>query len=200
MSLLKSFKSSFKSTEKDLTITQFLNLCKKDSSVYSSPAERMLKAIGEPELVSTKDDPRLSRIHSNKVIKRYPSFSDFYGMEDTIEQIVSFFKHAAQGLEEKKQVLYLLGPVGGGKSSLAERLKQLMENNYVYVLVANGEINICKKGTPLVILTILSYTSLYLISIVKKATVLPCKNLLTAIFTLIIDFPLPLLPPSITSS
>ena len=31
------------------------------------------------------------------------------------------------GLEEKKQILYLLGPVGGGKSSLAERLKQLME-------------------------------------------------------------------------
>ena len=141
MSLLKSFKNSFKSTEKDLTITQFLNLCKEDSSIYSSPAERMLKAIGEPEMVSTKDDPRLSRIHSNKVIKRYPSFNDFYGMEDTIEQIVSFFKHAAQGLEEKKQVLYLLGPVGGGKSSLAERLKQLMENNYVYVLVANGEMS-----------------------------------------------------------
>ncbi len=44
-------------------------------------------------------------------------------MEDSIEQIVSYFKHAAQGLEEKKQILYLLGPVGGGKSSLADRLK-----------------------------------------------------------------------------
>ena len=44
-------------------------------------------------------------------------------MEDAIEQIVAFFKHAAQGLEEKKQILYLLGPVGGGKSSIAERLK-----------------------------------------------------------------------------
>ncbi len=44
-------------------------------------------------------------------------------MEEAIEQIVAFFKHAAQGLEEKKQILYLLGPVGGGKSSIAERLK-----------------------------------------------------------------------------
>jgi serine protein kinase len=35
----------------------------------------------------------------------------------------TYLKHAAQGLEEKKQILYLLGPVGGGKSSLAERLK-----------------------------------------------------------------------------
>ena len=48
-------------------------------------------------------------------------------MEETIERIVGFFSHAAQGLEERKQILYLLGPVGGGKSSLAERLKTLME-------------------------------------------------------------------------
>jgi serine protein kinase len=55
-------------------------------------------------------------------------------MEEPIEQIVSFLKHAAQGLEEKKQILYLLGPVGGGKSSLAERLKSLMEKVPFYAL------------------------------------------------------------------
>ena len=46
-------------------------------------------------------------------------------MESTIERIVGYFKYAAQGLEEARQILYLLGPVGGGKSSLAERLKHL---------------------------------------------------------------------------
>ena len=45
-------------------------------------------------------------------------------MEDTIERIVGYFRYASQGLEERKQILYLLGPVGGGKSSLAERLKK----------------------------------------------------------------------------
>ena len=60
-------------------------------------------------------------------------------MEDTIEQIVSFFRHAAQGLEEKKQILYLLGPVGGGKSSLAEKLKSLMEQEPFYAI----------KGSPI---------------------------------------------------
>ena len=60
-------------------------------------------------------------------------------MEDSIEQIVSYLKHAAQGLEEKKQVLYLLGPVGGGKSSLAEKLKALMQKMPIY----------CIKGSPL---------------------------------------------------
>ena len=77
----------------------------------------------------------------NRSIKRYPTFSDFYGMEETIERIVGFFKHAAQGLEERKQILYLLGPVGGGKSSLAERLKTLMEQLPIYVLKAGDQIS-----------------------------------------------------------
>jgi serine protein kinase len=60
-------------------------------------------------------------------------------MEETIQRIVSFFQYAAQGLEERKQILYLLGPVGGGKSSLAERLKQLIEERPIYVLKAKDE-------------------------------------------------------------
>src|SRR5438876_6816882 len=62
-------------------------------------------------------------------------------MEETIERIVGFFRHAAQGLEERKQILYLLGPVGGGKSSLAERLKSLMEGNPIYVLKAGVQLS-----------------------------------------------------------
>jgi len=141
MSLLSTIKKNFSQSEKDISIEEYLKLCKSDKKTYLSPAERMLDAIGEAELIETKLDERLSRIYSNRVIKRYPAFSEFFGMEDTIEQIVSFFKHAAQGLEEKKQILYLLGPVGGGKSSLAERLKQLMEKSHIYVLVANDEVS-----------------------------------------------------------
>lgn len=116
-----------KSKHEELTLQEYLEICRNDPSAYASPAERMLLAIGEPELKDTRMDPRLSRIFANKVIKRYPAFSEFYGLEEVIEQIVAYFRHAAQGLEEKKQILYLLGPVGGGKSSLAEKLKQLME-------------------------------------------------------------------------
>ena len=99
----------------------------------------MLAAIGEPELIDTRKDSRLSRIFSNRLIPRYPAFEEFYGLEDVIAQIVAFFKHAAQGLEERKQVLYLLGPVGGGKSSIAERLKKLMEAAPIYAI----------KGSPI---------------------------------------------------
>ena len=77
----------------------------------------------------------------NRTIKVYPSFRDFYGLEETIERIVGYFRHAAQGLEERKQILYLLGPVGGGKSSLADRLKELMEHRPIYVLATQDEVS-----------------------------------------------------------
>lgn len=135
MTIFNHYQARYTATQQEeLTIQEYLELCKKDPTVYASAAERMLAAIGEPELVDTSKDPRLSRIFSNKIIKRYEAFEEFYGMEEAIAQIVSFFRHAAQGLEEKKQILYLLGPVGGGKSSLAEKLKTLIEKQPIYCL------------------------------------------------------------------
>ncbi|WP_018274507.1 PrkA family serine protein kinase [Teredinibacter turnerae] len=135
MTIFNHYQSRYTATQQEeLSIQEYLELCKKDPTVYASAAERMLAAIGEPELVDTSKDPRLSRIFSNKIIKRYEAFEEFYGMEEAIAQIVSFFRHAAQGLEEKKQILYLLGPVGGGKSSLAEKLKTLIEKQPIYCL------------------------------------------------------------------
>lgn len=124
----------------ELTIKGYLDLCKTDHGAYATAPERMLIAIGDPLIVDTRKDERLSRIFLNRKIKTYPkSFGDFYGMENTIESIVSYFKHAAQGLEESKQILYLLGPVGGGKSSLSERLKELIQRVPFYTLRAYNE-------------------------------------------------------------
>lgn len=120
--------------EEELNLQEYLELCREGTSAYANPAERLLMAIGEPEKIDTRKDPVLSRIFSNKIIHRYKVFEDFYGMEDPIEQIVGFLKHAAQGLEETKQVLYLLGPVGGGKSSLAEKMKDLMQKVPFYAI------------------------------------------------------------------
>jgi len=137
--LLEGYKNRYSATqETELSLEEYLDLCRRDPGVYANAAERMLMAIGEPEIVDTRNDPRLSRLFSNRIIRRYPAFREFYGMDEAINQIVSFFRHAAQGLEERKQILYLLGPVGGGKSSMAERLKQLMEDQPVYAL----------KGSP----------------------------------------------------
>ena len=124
-----------------LSLTEYLEGCREDPTMYASAAERMITAIGEPTIIDTSKDLRLGRIFLNRTIKVYPTLAGFFGMEDTIQRVVSYFQHAAQGLEERKQVLYLLGPVGGGKSSLAERLKQLMETQPIYVLAAGDEIS-----------------------------------------------------------
>ncbi|WP_422137294.1 PrkA family serine protein kinase [Endozoicomonas sp. ALC020] len=139
MSIFSHYQERYESTQQEeMSLQEYLDLCKSTPGAYANAAERMLSAIGEADIIDTSRDPRLSRIFSNKLIKRYPAFEEFYGMEEAIEQIVSYFKHAAQGLEEKKQILYLLGPVGGGKSSLAERLKALMELKPFYAI----------KGSP----------------------------------------------------
>ncbi|MGB5323929.1 MAG: PrkA family serine protein kinase [Pseudomonadales bacterium] len=135
MSIFNHFQERYETTkEEEISLQEYLELCKSDRSAYANAAERLLLAIGEAETINTASDPRLSRIFSNKIIKRYKAFSDFFGMEEVIEEIVAYFRHAAQGLEEKKQILYLLGPVGGGKSSLAEKLKMLMEKHPIYAL------------------------------------------------------------------
>ncbi len=139
MDVISNFTARFERTrEEELSLEEYLQLCKRDKMAYATAAERMLAAIGEPEYVDTRNNPTLSRIFANKVIKLYPAFREFHGTEEVIEQVVSYFRHAAQGLEERKQILYLLGPVGGGKSSIAERLKQLMEHVPFYAL----------KGSP----------------------------------------------------
>jgi serine protein kinase len=139
MSIFARYQGRFEAAqEEEMSVQEYLDLCKRDRSAYASVAERMLLAIGEPELVDTRTDQRLSRIFANKMLRLYPAFRDFYGMEEVIEHIVAYFRHAAQGLEEKKQILYLLGPVGGGKSSLAEKLKSLIEKVPFYAI----------KGSP----------------------------------------------------
>ncbi|HVY85825.1 MAG TPA: PrkA family serine protein kinase [Caulobacterales bacterium] len=140
--LFRSYARSYEQRrEAEMSLQEFLNACRDDPMMYASAHERLLAAIGEPNMVDTAKDTRLGRIFMNRTVRFYPAFQEFYGMEETIERIVSFFRHAAQGLEERKQILYLLGPVGGGKSSLAERLKALMEDRPIYVLKAGDELS-----------------------------------------------------------
>ena len=141
MGVLEAIKKNYESPYEEITVEDFLKKCKKDSNMYRNPAERMLDAIGEPEIIDTKESPRLRKIFSNRIIKIYPAFSEFYGMEGVIEQIVSYFKQSAQGLEAERQILYLMGPVGGGKSSLAEKLKRLIQKNPIYVLKAGDQLS-----------------------------------------------------------
>jgi len=129
----KTFKQKF-AEDNEMSLLDYLEKCKNDKMMYASAAERMLEAIGEPIVVDTSQDPRKSKIFANKTIREYPSFEHFYGLEEAIERIVAYFRHSAQGLEESKQIIYLKGPVGGVKSSLVERIKELAQQVPIYVL------------------------------------------------------------------
>lgn len=124
--------------ENEMTLEEYLKGCKSDPLIYASASERLLAAIGEVTRIDTKTDERLGRIFSNETISVYNVFKDIYGLETALKDVVSFIKHAAQGLEERKQILYLLGPVGSSKSSIVKILKRLMESVPFYAI----------KGSP----------------------------------------------------
>ncbi len=133
--VLKKFKKQYSERKtEEMPLADYLERARTDSTLYANVYERLLKSIGAPTLVDTSKDERLGRIHGNRLIKLYDSFSDFYGMEKVIEQIVGFLTHASQGLEEANQILYFLGPVGSAKSSLGARLKQLLEQEPIYMI------------------------------------------------------------------
>ena len=121
----------------DMSLEEYLELCKADPSAYANVYERLLKAIGEPQIIDYTKEPKLKSVFEGLAVPRYPGFEGFYGMEDAAKQIVSFIRHAAQGLEESKQILYLLGPVGGGKSSVAKRMTELLEQEPFYAIVGS---------------------------------------------------------------
>ena len=62
--------------QEEYSLSEYLELCRNAPSVYASAAERMLGAIGEPELLDARKGPRPPRLFPNKVIRRYPAFSD----------------------------------------------------------------------------------------------------------------------------
>ncbi len=125
-------------SQETMSLGDYLEKSKSDSLMYANTAERLLAAIGNPEMVDTKKNDRLSRVFSNEIIPMYKAFSDIYGIETTIRDLVAFVKHAAQGLEERKQILYLLGPVGSSKSTIVFILKRLFESIPFYAI----------KGSP----------------------------------------------------
>ncbi|HEX8398420.1 MAG TPA: PrkA family serine protein kinase [Pyrinomonadaceae bacterium] len=65
---------------------------------------------------------------SRDELAKYNFFAeDLYGIEESIAKIVEYFKSAAQRLEVRKRILLLMGPVGGGKSTIVTLIKRGLE-------------------------------------------------------------------------
>ncbi|HMO17362.1 MAG TPA: serine protein kinase [Oligoflexia bacterium] len=112
------------------TLLEYLELVKNNHELAQLSHQRLYDMINRQgvEEIQVEDDPKLSRIFKNKRLRRYQFFAeDFFGMEATLANVVRYFHSASLRGEESRQVLYLVGPVGSGKSSLVERLKQGLE-------------------------------------------------------------------------
>ena len=112
------------------TLLDYLEVVKNDPTVTKMSHARiydMMMSEGMRNIHDT-DDPRTKRLYKDEPIKVYNFFSDeFFGIERTIAQIVRYFHSASLKGEESRQVLYLMGPVGSGKSSLVERIHRGLE-------------------------------------------------------------------------
>jgi len=112
------------------TLLEYLEQVKADPLMTKLAHARiydLITATGTRSIHDT-DDPRTKRLYKDEPIKVYNFFADeFFGIERTIAQIVRYFHSASLKGEESRQVLYLMGPVGSGKSSLVERIQRGLE-------------------------------------------------------------------------
>jgi serine protein kinase len=109
------------------TMLDYLEIVKENPMLAQLSHKRifdMIMAEGVKEITA----PWSNGHGQDEKIKTFGFFSDeFYGMDKTVNQIVRYFHSASLQGEESRQVLYLVGPVGSGKSSLVERLKRGLE-------------------------------------------------------------------------
>lgn len=120
------------------TLLDYLEVVKEQPQTTMLAHERMYEIIAAAgvDTIKTEDHPRLRRIYGNDIIKRYNFFDqDFFGIDKIIMEIVRYFHSATMRGEESRQVLYLVGPVGSGKSSIMEALKRALEKSFpIYAL------------------------------------------------------------------
>lgn len=130
--LIQKDREERKTPEFKGNLLDYLHIVKEYPSVSALSHERLYKLIVEPgtEVIKTEENPRLRRIYGKDTIKKYKFFEDdFFGIDSVLMKLVRYFHSAAMRGEESRQVLYLVGPVGSGKSSLIEALKRLLETS-----------------------------------------------------------------------
>lgn len=112
------------------TFLEYLDIVKEKPDTAKLSHKRMYDIIMRNgfELLKPEENPRIRKIYGNDMIKRYNFFkNDFFGIDKVLMKLVNYFYSASMKGEESRQVLYLVGPVGAGKSSLVEALKKAFE-------------------------------------------------------------------------
>ena len=110
---------------------EYLDIVKENPDVAKLAHKRMNDIITSQgyEVLKPEENPRIKKIYGNEIIKRYNFFKDdFFGIDKVLMKLMNYLNSASMKGEEARQVLYLVGPVGAGKSSLVESLKKALES------------------------------------------------------------------------
>ncbi|MBC2396456.1 PrkA family serine protein kinase [Clostridium tetanomorphum] len=113
------------------TLMDYLDILKKNPEACKLAHKRLYDIIMKDgvEIISPEENIRVKKVYGNETIKSYNFFNkDFFGIDKTLMKLVNYFYSASMKGEEARQVLYLVGPVGSGKSSIVETLKKALEN------------------------------------------------------------------------
>ena len=111
------------------TFLDYLEIVKQNPDVAKLSHKRLYDFIMSKgvEVLKADENPRIRKIYGNETIREYGYFKDdFFGIDKVIMKIVNYLHSASMKGEESRQVLYLVGPVGAGKSSLVESLKSAL--------------------------------------------------------------------------
>jgi serine protein kinase len=128
--IIKSDRESKNKFKFEGTFLDYLEIVKGNPNIAKLAHKRMHDIITEKgyEILKPEENQRIRKVYGNEVIKRYEFFKkDFYGIDKVLMKIVNYFYSASMKGEESRQVLYLVGPVGAGKSSLVEAVKKALE-------------------------------------------------------------------------
>lgn len=129
--LFSQYKETHSTTTQKIDFLEFLEKVKSNPELAQLAHKRVYNIITKQgySVLDTEQDIRLKRVFGNKKVKSYNFFSEqFFGIEDTLQKIIRYFHSASLKGEESRQVLFLVGPVGAGKSSLIEHLKRGLES------------------------------------------------------------------------
>jgi serine protein kinase len=121
-------------------LIDYLEILKKEPTLPKLSHARIYDIIQRVGISDINDsgDGAAKRLYKDEPVKVYNFFKDeFFGIEKTIAQIVRYFHAASLKGEESRQVLYLMGPVGSGKSSLVERLQRGLEASDQFYAIEN---------------------------------------------------------------
>lgn len=132
MDFLKVIKKQRAESQKEAwsgTFLDYLGVVQKDPSQVKLAHRRLVDAIEQIGVAPMEEsDPRCRKLFDGDKLKTYSYFKeDFYGHERVIAKIMRFLKSASMKGEESRQVLLLMGPVGSGKSALADAVKKALE-------------------------------------------------------------------------